>query len=205
MPFQNMGGDPQHDYFADGIVEDIITALSRMPWLFVIARNSSLLKIGLSGYQDWRELVRYLLQGSVRRSGDRIRITGQLIEAETGTHLWADRFDGELEDIFALQDDIASSIVASIEPKMRTAEAQRAILKPTTSLQAYDHFLRALAAFHQLTKKSLEVTLAECQRQLSSTVILITYGLAAVSCLAPYLMDEQGRSGAREAIQYAPR
>jgi hypothetical protein len=124
--------------------------------------------------------VRYVLEGSVRRSGDRVRITGQLLEAETGTHLWADRFDGRLEDIFDLQDDIASNIVGCIEPRMRTAELHRAAIKRTRSLGAYDHFLRALAAFNRLTRKSLETTLAECRQAVAlDPAYASAYGLAA--------------------------
>lgn len=183
MPFGNMSGDPAQDYFADGIVEDIITALSRTRWLFVIARNSTFTYKGraVELRQVGRELgVRYLLEGSVRRSGDRVRITAQLLEAETGVHLWADRFDGRLEDIFDLQDDIASSIVGCIEPKMRTAEVRRAATKPTTSLQAYDHFLRAFAAFTAFSPDNLEATLVECRRALAlDPGYASAYGLAA--------------------------
>jgi adenylate cyclase len=122
LSFQNMSGDPEQEYFADGMVEDITTAIARLPWLFVIARNSSFTYKGKSVdvKQVGRELgVRYVLEGSVRKAGNRVRITGQLIDALTGTHLWADRFDGSLDDIFELQDQVASNVVGAIEPKLR--------------------------------------------------------------------------------------
>ena len=125
LPFTNMSGDPEQEYFADGMVEEIITALSRIRWLFVIARNSSFTYKGqaLDVKQVGRELgVRYVLEGSVRKGGDRVRITAQLIDAETGTHLWADRFDGSLEDVFDLQDKVASSVAGVIEPALQAAE-----------------------------------------------------------------------------------
>src|SRR5262249_15144201 len=125
LPFANMSGDPEQDYFADGMVEEIITALSRIRWLFVIARNSSFTYRGQSVdvKQVGRELgVRYVLEGSVRRAGGRVRITAQLIDALTGTHLWADRFDGSLEDVFDLQDKVASSVAGVIEPTLRQSE-----------------------------------------------------------------------------------
>ena len=150
-----MSGDPEQEYFADGIVEDIITALSRMPWLFVIARNSSFTYKGraVDVKQVGRELgVRYVLEGSVRKAGNRVRITGQLIDAATGAHIWADRFDGALDDIFDLQDQVTSSVVGAIEPKLRQAEIERATRKPTASLDAYDLYLRALAAVIQMTE-----------------------------------------------------
>ena len=155
LPFQNMSGDPEQEYFADGMVEEIITALSRMRWLFVIARNSSFTYKGraVDVKQVGRELgVRYVLEGSVRKAGNRVRITGQLIDAATGAHLWADRFDGELEDIFDLQDQVTASVVGAIAPKLEQAEIERAKRKPTESLDAYDYFLRGMAAFHQFSK-----------------------------------------------------
>jgi adenylate cyclase len=147
LPFANMSGDPEQEYFADGIVDDIITALARMNWIFVIARNSSFTYKGKSVdiKQVGRELgVRYVLEGSIRKSGNRVRITGQLIEAENGRHVWADRFEGTLEDIFELQDRITEDVVAAIEPSVRRAEIDRARTKPTSNLQAYDLLLRAL-------------------------------------------------------------
>jgi TolB-like protein/class 3 adenylate cyclase/tetratricopeptide (TPR) repeat protein len=148
LPFANMSGDPEQEYFADGMVEEIITALSRIPWLFVIARNSSFTYKGklVDVKQVGRELgVRYVLEGSVRKAGQRVRITGQLIDALTGTHLWADRFDGSLEDVFDLQDKVASSVAGVIEPTLQVAETERSARRPTNDLTAYDLYLRAYA------------------------------------------------------------
>jgi adenylate cyclase len=147
LRFQNMSGDPEQGYFADGIVEEIITALSRIRWLFVIARNSSFTYKGqaIDIKQVGRELgVRYVLEGSVRKGGGKIRITAQLIEAESGTHLWADRFDGSLEHVFDLQDQVATSVAGVIEPTLQTAEIRRLSGRPTQDLTAYDLYLRAL-------------------------------------------------------------
>jgi TolB-like protein/class 3 adenylate cyclase len=148
LPFANMSGDPEQEYFADGMVEEIITALSRIRWLFVIARNSSFTYKGqaVDVKQVGRELgVRYVLEGSVRKAGGRVRITAQLIDALTGTHLWADRFDGSLEDIFELQDRVAISVAGVIEPALQEAETGRSAHRPTDDLTAYDLYLRAYA------------------------------------------------------------
>jgi adenylate cyclase len=150
LPFANMSGDPEQEYFADGMVEEIITALSRIRWLFVIARNSTFTYKGQAGdvKQVGRELgVRYVLEGSVRKASGRVRITAQLIDAETGAHLWADRFDGSLEDVFELQDQVAISVAGVIEPALQAAEARRSSVRPTSDLTAYDLYLRALANF----------------------------------------------------------
>jgi TolB-like protein/class 3 adenylate cyclase len=158
FPFQNMSGDPEQEYFVDGMVEEIITALSRIRWLFVIARNSTFTYKGqaVDVKQVGRELgVRYVLEGSVRKAGNRVRITGQLIDAETGTHLWADRFDGSLEDVFDLQDKVAISVAGVIEPALRVAETARSAARPTSDLTAYDLYLRALAAFFSLTRERI--------------------------------------------------
>jgi len=147
LPFTNMSGDPEQEYFADGIVEDIITDLSRFSQLFVIARNSSFTYKGrpVDVRQAARELgVRYVLEGSVRKAGTRVRITGQLIDAATGAHLWADRFDGGLEDVFDLQDKITESVVGAIEPTLRKVEIERVRRRPVENLDAYDLYLRAL-------------------------------------------------------------
>jgi len=147
LPFQNLSGDPEQEYFADGMVEEIITALSRIRWLFVIARNSTFTYKGqaIDVKRVGRELgVRYVLEGSVRKAGGRVRITAQLIDATTGVHLWADRFDGSLEDIFDLQDKVAISAAGVIEPRLREAEIERARRKRPESLDAYDLYLRAL-------------------------------------------------------------
>src|SRR6201988_2247766 len=147
LPFANMSGDPEQEYFADGMVEEIITALSRIRWLFVIARNSTFTykSRSVDVKQVGRELgVRYVLEGSVRKAGQRVGITGQLIEALTGTHLWADRFDGSLEDIFELQDKVAISVAGVIEPALQAAEIRRSSERRTGDLTAYDLYLRAL-------------------------------------------------------------
>jgi TolB-like protein len=141
LPFQNLSGDSEQEYFADGVVEDIISALSRKRWLFVIARNSSFTYKGrtVDVKQVGRELgVRYVLEGSVRKSANRVRITGKLIDAATGVHVSAERFDGDLEDIFDLQDRVTASVVGAIAPKLEQAEIERAKRKPTESLDAYD-------------------------------------------------------------------
>ncbi len=147
LPFQNMSGDAEQDYFADGIVDDIVTGLSRIKWLFVIARNSSFVYKGkaVDVREVGRELgVRYVLEGSVRKAGARLRITAQLVEAQTGAHLWADKFDGALEDVFELQDQITDRVVGIIEPSLRHSEIERSRRKRPESLDAYDLFLRAI-------------------------------------------------------------
>jgi TolB-like protein/class 3 adenylate cyclase/Flp pilus assembly protein TadD len=149
LPFANMSGDPEQEYFADGMVEEIITALSRIRWLFVIARNSSFTYKGhaVDVKQVGRELgVRYVLEGSVRKAGGRVRITAQLIDAHSGAHLWADRFDGSLEDVFELQDHVAINVAGVIEPTLQTAEIRRSSERSTSDLTAYDLYLRALPA-----------------------------------------------------------
>lgn len=152
LPFLNLSDDPEQDYFADGIVEDIISALSRLRWLFVIARNSSFTYKGraVDVKQVGRELgVRYVLEGSVRKAANRIRITGQLIDAATGGHLWAERFESTLDDLFALQDEVTASVVGAIAPQLEQAEIERARRKPTGSLDAYDCYLRGMQHFHR--------------------------------------------------------
>jgi TolB-like protein len=159
LPFQNWSGDPEQDYFADGMVEDIITALSRIRWLFVIARNSSFTYKGraVDVKQVGRELgVRYVLEGSVRKAGSRVRITGQLVDTASGAHLWAEHFDGTLDDVFALQDQVAASVVGAIAPTLESAEIERAKRKPTESLDAYDYFLRGMAAFRPGTRNATD-------------------------------------------------
>lgn len=163
LPFQNLSGDPDQDYFADGVVEDIIAALSRIRWLFVIARNSSFTYKGRSvDMKDvGRELgVRYVLEGSLRKSGNKVRLTGQLIDAITGAHLWAERFEGTLDDIFELQDQMAESVVGAISPQLERAEIERAKRKPTGSLDAYDYYLRGVAKLHNGTRESIEAALS---------------------------------------------
>jgi TolB-like protein len=151
LPFENMSGDPEQDYFADGIVEEITTALSHFRQLFVIARNSSFTCKGraVDVKQVGRELgVRYVLEGSVRKAEKRVRITGQLVDTSTGAHLWAERFDGTLGDIFALQDQMTESVVGAIAPVVEKAEIERVKRKPTDSLDAYSLYLRGLADFY---------------------------------------------------------
>src|SRR6516165_8965599 len=159
LPFKNMSGDPEQEYFADGVVEEIITALSRFRQLFVIARNSSFTykDRAVDVKQVGRELgVRYVLEGSVRRSADRVHVTGQLIDAATGAHLWADRFDGALEDIFDLQDQLTASVVGAIIPKLEEAEIDRAKRKPPENLDAYDYYLRGMAShYHSWSKEAI--------------------------------------------------
>jgi adenylate cyclase len=148
LPFENMSGDPEQEYFADGMVEDITTALSRMKWLFVIARNSSFTYKGkaVDIKQVGRELgVRYVLEGSIRKAGNRLRITGQLIDAVSGAHLWADHFEGVIQNVFELQDMVASAVAGVIEPALLTAERHRSEQRPTSDLTAYDLYLRALS------------------------------------------------------------
>ena len=183
LPFQNMSADPEQEYFADGMVEDIITALSRMRWLFVIARNSSFTYKGqhVDVKQVGRELgVRYVLEGSVRKAANRVRITGQLIDASTGAHLWGDRFDGTLENIFDLQDQITTSVVGAIAPTLEHVEIERAKRKPTESLDAYDYFLRGMAKVHQWARAAND----EALRLFSKAIELdpdfaSAYGMAA--------------------------
>jgi TolB-like protein/Flp pilus assembly protein TadD len=170
LPFQNMTGDVEQDYFVDGMVEEIITALSRIRWLFVIARNSSFAYRGkaVDVRQIARELgVRYLLEGSVRKAGNRVRITGQLIDTTTGAHIWAERFDRALDDIFELQDQVASSVAGVIEPTLRKAEFERASRKPTESLDAYDLYLRALALRDTHTDESVAEAIGLLKRALA--------------------------------------
>lgn len=162
LPFLNLSGDPEQEYFADGVVEDIISALSRMGWLFVVARNSSFTYKGRATdvRQVGRELgVRYVLEGSVRRAADRVRITGQLVDATTGAHLWAERFEGTLDDIFELQDRLAESVVGAVAPQLERAEIERARRKPTESLDAYDYHLRGMASFHRGTREAVDEAL----------------------------------------------
>lgn len=163
LPFVNLSGDPQQDYLADGVVEDIIAALSRHRWLFVVARNSSFTYKGqtLDTKQVGRELgVLYVLEGSWRKAGERVRITGQLIDAATGEHHWAGRAEGVLGDIFELQDRITESVIGAVAPELERAEIARARHKPTGSLDAYDVYLRGLAELHEASREASERALA---------------------------------------------
>jgi adenylate cyclase len=163
LPFQNMSGDPDQEYFADGMVEEIITALSRIRWLFVIARNSSFTYKGRSVdvKQVGRALgVRYVLEGSVRKGGNRVRTTTQLIDAISGTHVWADRYDRDISDIFAVQDEITASVAAAIEPALAEAEQQRVLRKPPKSLDAWEACQRGLWHFNKYDKQDNAAALA---------------------------------------------
>ena len=183
LPFTNMSGDPEQDYFADGMVEEIITALSRLRWLFVIARNSSFIYKGrtVDVKQVGRELgVRYLLEGGVRKAANRVRVTAQLIDVSTAAHLWADRFEEALEDIFDLQDQVASSVVGALARRLEQAEIERVKRKPTESFDAYDYFLKGMASFYQRSKEAN----SEALRLFSKAIELdadfaSAYGMAA--------------------------
>lgn len=162
LSFQNLSGDPEQDYFANGMVEDIITGLSRSKLLFVISRNSSFAyrAKAVDIKQVSRELgVRYVLEGSVRKAGKRIRVTGQLIDATTGAHIWADKFDSDLEDLFDLQDRLTSSVIGAMSPQLERAEIERARRKPTESLEAYDYYLRSKFSIYQWTREGSDEAL----------------------------------------------
>jgi adenylate cyclase len=201
-----MSGDPEQEYFADGIVEDVITALSRFKNLFVIARNSSFTYKGraVDGKQVGRELgVRYILEGSVRRASNRVRITGQLIDTSNGTHLWADRFDGSLEDIFDLQDRVTASVVGAIAPELETAEIERAKRKPTDNLDAYDYCLRGIAALHRVTREGNSEALRSFYKAIElDPEYAAGYGLAAW-CYVPRVTNNWMEDRARETAEAA--
>ncbi len=206
LPFNNLSSDPEQEYFADGIVEDITTALSRFSSLFVIARNSAFTYKGrpVDIKQVGREMgVRYVLEGSVRRSKERVRISGQLIEAENGTHIWADRYDGEIGDIFALQDQIATSVVGALLPKLETVEIERARRKPPENLDAYDLYLRALAAFYSWTRAGNDEALTLLERALKLDPRFAAAAVIADNCWAARYA--QGWSPIDEAIAESTR
>jgi adenylate cyclase len=200
MPFQNLGSDPEQEYFADGMVEEIITALSRIRWLFVIARNSSFTYKGqaVDVKQIGRELgVRYVLEGSVRKAGARVRITAQLIEAETDAHLWAERFDGSLEDILDLQDQVAISVAGAIEPTLQAAEIRRAVDQPRNDSTTYDLYLRALRTTGSWEKKDYLEALDWLSRAIEQDD---TYGPAlALSAMYQMVLSGNGWSDDPEA------
>jgi adenylate cyclase len=200
LPFANLSGDPEQEYFADGMVEEIITALSRIRWLFVIARNSSFTYKGqaVDVKQVGRELgVRYVLEGSVRKAANRVRITAQLIEAETGAHLWADRFDGSLEDVFDLQEKVASSVAGVIEPTLQAAEIKRSASRPTSDLTAYDFYLRALAEVSACEKDRMLQALAWLDQAIAREP---RYG-PALALAAAYRVDLENHSWAEDTEQ----
>jgi adenylate cyclase len=209
LPFANMSGDPEQEYFADGMVEEIITALSRIRWLFVIARNSTFSYKGQAAdvKRVGRELgVRYVLEGSVRKAAGRVRITAQLIDATNGAHLWADRFDGSLEDVFDLQDRVAVSVAGVIEPALQAAETARSANRPTSDLTAYDLYLRALAIFFPVSKERILAALRLLDRAIA---IDPHYGPAlswAAFCQMTVVRDgwtEEPETSRRKAIELA--
>ena len=193
LPFANMSGDPEQEYFADGMVEEIITALSRFRWVFVIARTSTFSYKGraIDVKQVGRELgVRYVLEGSVRKSGDRVRITGQLIDAANGAHLWADNFEGSLKNIFDLQDQVASGVVGALDPKLLEAEVARVKRKPVANLDAYDCFLRASDHIYRWTKDDNEKAL-----QLLYRAIELDPDYAQAYAFATHIYISRGPAG----------
>ena len=187
LPFTNLSSDPEQDYFADGMVEDITTGLSRSKSLFVIARNSSFTYKGkaVDIKQVGRELgVRYVLEGSVRKAGKRVRVTAQLIDASTDVHIWADKFDSDLVDIFDLQDRLTSSVIGAISPQLERAEMERAQRKPTENLKAYDHYLRALFVTYQFTRESNAEALRLAKITISLDPAFARAYARAVNCFA---------------------
>jgi adenylate cyclase len=182
LPFENMSGDPEQEYFADGVVEEIITALSRFKWLFVIARNSSFTFKGRA--VDIKEVgrklgVRYVLEGSVRKASGKVRIAGQLIDAVTGAHIWADRFERDLTDIFALQDEVTVAVVSAIQPKLLQTEIGLAARRRPENLTAYDLYLRAMRQHYLMTREGLAEAIRLARRALE-----LDPGFAVVAALA---------------------
>jgi TolB-like protein/tetratricopeptide (TPR) repeat protein len=201
LPFQNLSGDPDQDYFADGVVEDIITGLSRIKWLFVIARNSSFTYKGraVDVKQVGRELgVRYILEGSVRKAANRVRISGQLIDASMGAHIWADRFEGTLDDIFDLQDRITASVIGAAEPNLRQAEIERAKRKRPESLDAYDHYLRAFPHAYANNPEDGRIAVA-----LLDEALRLEPSYASAHGLAAWCHQQLYRSGSDETNKKA--
>ncbi len=207
LPFQNMGGDPEQEYFADGMVEDIITGLSRIKWLFVIARNSTFTYKGraIDVKQVGRELgVRYVLEGSVRKAADRVRITGQLIDTTTGAHVWAERYDRKVDDIFALQDEITLSVVGAIEPHLRLAEVERAKRKRPDSLDAYDLVLRALPDVYSRMPEQSKKALILLERALAlEPTYALAHACAAQCNHAIFLRGGQHPDNRKAAVSHA--
>jgi len=199
LPFQNMSGDPEQDYFADGMVEEIITALSRFKSLFVIARNSSFTFKGraLDIKEVGRSLgVRYVLEGSVRKASGKVRITGQLVDAVTGAHVWADRFERDLTDVFALQDDVTVAVVSAIQPKLLQTEIAMATRRRPENLTAYDFYLRAMQQFYLWTRESLAEAMRLAHRALDldpqfGLVAALAGAFHTQNVLAGYAIDPQ--------------
>ncbi len=204
LPFTNMSGDPEQEYFADGMAEEIITALSRCQSLFVIARNSSFVYKGKSVdvRQIGRELgVRYVLEGSVRRGGDQLRFTGQLIDAASGTHIWADRFEGETSDVFALQDRFSESVVATIEPRLQLAEIERLKHKPAGDLNAYDLLLRAQRLIYDWTPESVEAAMRSLEQALAIDPNYAPALATLANCYATRRFQGWGKDYRAEAVE----
>ena len=200
-----MSGDPEQDYFADGMVEEITTLLSRQRWLFVIARTSAFSYKGkmVDLKQVGRELgVRYLLEGSVRKAGDRVRVAAQLIDALSGAHLWADNFDGKIDDIFELHDRIAVEVSGAVEPNLRNAEIDRSLRKPTPNLDAYDLYLRASTVFRDPTPDNLRTALELTQRALERDPNFAQVLALRSNCIF-HLAEKFGPDAASEALRLA--
>jgi adenylate cyclase len=201
LPFTNMSGDPEQEYFADGVVESIITALSRVRWFFVIARNSTFTYKGkaVDIRQVGRELgVRYVLEGSVQKAGGRVRITGQLIEAETGHHVWAEKFDGDLADIFDLQDRVTEQVVAAIEPSLKFAEITRSSTKPTENLSAYDIYLRALPHRYALSEAGARKAIEFANAAIELDPVFATAKALAAYCYGMFVHQDWHEPDAAE-------
>src|SRR6266852_6335736 len=194
LPFSNLSGEAEQEYFADGMVDDIITGLSRIKWLFVIARNSTFTYKGraVDVQQVGRELgVRYVLEGAVRKAGHRVRIIGQLVDAATGAHVWAERYDRKFDDIFALQDEIALSVLGAIEPKLLRAEVERVKRKRPDSLDAYDLFLRALPDANSVMPANVSKALVSLDRALAiEPDYTAAHGYAALCHYSLYLRGD---------------
>lgn len=215
LPFSNLSGDPEQEYFADGMVDDIVTGLSRIKWLFVIARNSSFTYKGrpVDVKQVGRDLgVRYVLEGSVRKAADRVRVTGQLIDAATGAHVWAERYDRKFDDIFALQDEIALSVVGAIEPSLRRAEVERVKRMRPDSLDAYDLVLRTQPDVYSGMPERVTKALVLLQRALTlDPTYALAHAFAAMCHHCLFLragLHEESRAAsirhARAAIVHGP-
>jgi adenylate cyclase len=210
LPFQNMSGDPEQEYFVDGLVEDLTTALSRFRSLFVIARNSSFTYKGRAAdvRQVGRELgVRYVLEGSVRKAGDRVRITGQLIDTASGSHLWADRFDGALQDVFDLQDRITEAVAGTIAPTIEQAEVSRVRHTPPRTLDAYDLYLRSLAEYYEMTRESFGRSAKLIEQALKLDPDYVPALLAGLRTVSMHLVQGWGSRDeiTRVSLEYTER